>query len=554
MTNRSEPPPAINLRTFIDLDAHRFDEAFFDAREPLIREYYCRVKQEPDELEPVFRDRGISREVRDRRPYIRWTMDDIRPVQEAYRDLPGDQEFMSRVARKADGWVMNRHAALDGDPHVFAEIRPDNPVETKNPTWHWHGDDHSKRPLGLGYKRVPKPPSGEERPAPTDLSPRHIHTAEDMEEHINREKWKDDHFGQNTDEIHSHANLAKYIFPPSPKREIYRSHDHTEQYLRAAPPKTYKTAQAIERFRHRRLAKLDEHIKKQHFDGDASGPHEHFRRKVKDWENCLARRLDMHPMAREKFKGARRVFFVIEGCLKADAVLSQGEAVFSVPAVTHWAAPEVERFIHHYLRGKQVIIVPDADWYHNGKVFEQAMLCRTFLRRHGIDAHVAAPPLDQDGNPIEHNGQKLKGVDDFLGAGYGLGDLHVIDRQPPCGLAEWVAANVGGRRDRMKRDTEFLQALALFADTDGRIRSSLRKVAKLMGVPPKKVSRALEDLREYGAVTIKGDLSCRVRGWVSRHYYSKEVDWDTTSVIILKSELRAKFLPPVRLADLEVPK
>jgi hypothetical protein len=458
------------------------------------------------------------------------------------------------MAHKSDGWVINRHAALDGAPHVFAEIRPDKPVETENPTWHWHGDDPSKHPPGLGYKRVPKPPSGEEWAAPSDLPPRHIHTAEEMEGHINREKWEDDHYGQNTNEIHSHANKAKYIFPPSPKREVSWSHDHTEQYLRAAPPRTYKTAQAIERFRYRRLAKLDDHIMKQHFDGNASGPHEHFGRKVKDREQCLARRLDMHPMAREKFKDARRVFFAIEGCLKADAVLSKGAAVFSVPSVTLWDAPELERFIHHFLRGKQVIIVPDADWYHNGKVFEQAMLCRTFLRRHGIDAHVAAPPLDHGGNPIEHDGQKLKGVDDFLGAGYGLGDLHVIDRQPPCGLAEWVAANVGGRRDRVKRDTEFLQALALYADKDGRIRSSLRKVAKLMGVPAKKVSRALEDLRKCGAVTIKGDLSSRVRGWVSRRFYSKEVDWDKTCVIILKTELRAKFLPPVRLEDLEEPK
>jgi hypothetical protein len=49
-----------------------------------------------------------------------------------------------------------------------------------------------------------------------------------------------------------------------------------------------------------------------------------------------AARVDIHPYARSLFRGADRVFFVIEGCLKGDAVLSAGGPVLSVPSVTLW--------------------------------------------------------------------------------------------------------------------------------------------------------------------------------------------------------------------------
>jgi hypothetical protein len=47
-----------------------------------------------------------------------------------------------------------------------------------------------------------------------------------------------------------------------------------------------------------------------------------------------------------------------------------------------------------FFQGREVIIVPDADGINNWMVFRQAMQCRTFLRRLGVNAHVAAPPFD----------------------------------------------------------------------------------------------------------------------------------------------------------------
>jgi hypothetical protein len=87
-----------------------------------------------------------------------------------------------------------------------------------------------------------------------------------------------------------------------------------------------------------------------------------------------AKRLDVNPLAWPLFVGASRVFFCLEGCIKADAILSAWVAVFSVPSVTLWQARELTGFLT-YLRGKEVIIVCDADWYENPAVYYMAMRC-----------------------------------------------------------------------------------------------------------------------------------------------------------------------------------
>jgi hypothetical protein len=83
-------------------------------------------------------EHGISEEVREARPYVRWTRDDISPVQDAF---PGSSWIVGR-ARQSDGWVITRHVPPGLHlPPVLAEIRPDDPVKTGPPTVHWHGDD-----------------------------------------------------------------------------------------------------------------------------------------------------------------------------------------------------------------------------------------------------------------------------------------------------------------------------------------------------------------------------------------------------------------------------
>jgi hypothetical protein len=242
-----------------------------------------------------------------------------------------------------------------------------------------------------------------------------------------------------------------------------------------------------------------------------------------------AKRIDVHPQAWPRFVNASRVFFVIEGCIKADAVLSAGEAVFSVPSVTLWLAPELSAFTRN-LRGKVVYIVPDADWAKNGAVITQAMFCRSFLRRAGVDAHVAAPP--------EEHG--LKGVDDFLAhGGYSVNDLAVLERETPYGLAEWLAERGTWRKTKAVRGAEVLESLALHADMNGQIRASLRSVARIMGCHHSRVERAVKDLVECGVIEVEGSLDTHAR------HYDKEKgwvgwEWKERPAITIVPELRAK--------------
>jgi hypothetical protein len=242
-----------------------------------------------------------------------------------------------------------------------------------------------------------------------------------------------------------------------------------------------------------------------------------------------AKRLDLHPQAWARFVNASRVFFVIEGCIKADAVLSAGEAVFSVPSVTLWNAPELRGFTR-FLKGKAVYIVPDADWIKNGAVITQAMFCRTYLRRRSLEAHVAAPPIE--------TGQK--GIDDFLGSGGTMDDLTVLERETPFGLAEWLAERGRLRKDRVVRDAEMLQGLVTHAGPEGVYSGPLNSVARAIGTNRMRASRSIQSLQELGAVEIEGSLETRHRYYDRKDKTWKGLDWTDRPTIRVHADLRAK--------------
>lgn len=252
-----------------------------------------------------------------------------------------------------------------------------------------------------------------------------------------------------------------------------------------------------------------------------------------------AKRLDVHPQGWSRFVNASRVAFGIEGCIKADAMYSAGWAVCSVPSVTLWFAPEFPAFAKRYLAGKVVYIIPDADWYENDLVMTQAMFCRTYLRKLGVDAHVAAPPVKEN-DPRDKNGKLVRnGVDDFLSYGGTMDDLSVLERETPYGLAEWLAERRTWRKDKVVRGAEVLESLALHADPNGRIRAPLRSVARIMGVHHSRVEHGVRDLEECGVVEIEGSLATHARhydrekGWVGW-------DWKERPTITIVPALRAK--------------
>jgi hypothetical protein len=364
-------------------------------------------------------DRGIAPEVARERGYLRYEKHDISTVKGHFAGLsPGQKATVTRKAQAEHGLAIVRFPVLDDLEKPIPELRPDVAISTETPRSHWHGfgeppehgthyrklDPTSKAGLDHRWKWH-TPPEGQVIP----------------ENEVARERGEEP---GNTEVVHETRSSGKYHFAPTGYVKVEKTHDHDEQYK---PPKTphkpgkYSNYLSPEERRAR-------HVAKHHGGLDVAGEHKHVW-KIKNPDEDHARRLDIHPWASERLEAARLVYFGIEGCLKADAILSailkevRPESVFSVPSVSLWEAPELPQFIERRLVGKVVIIVLDSDWIKKHQVMEQARMCRTYLRRHGLEAHVAAPPTDR-------LAEGIKGVDDYLGQGGGtLDGLMVQDRE-----------------------------------------------------------------------------------------------------------------------------
>jgi AraC-like DNA-binding protein len=467
----------------------------------------------PFDQESFFAERGISLEVAAARPYVRYSTEDRDPVREAYQGLSvGQRACMTRWAGLADGFLIYRHAPPELDlPHVYPEMRPDVKVATRPPTWHVHS---SLAPM--------EPP---ENPYTSRLLPsRHVHSAANMRRHIQSK-----HGGVNVEYVHSHPNEAKYTFCPNGTVERSWADDHDERF----------TGRPEARARH---------VAVRHGGVDVAGQHVHVWRR-KDREHGIARRLDMHPLAYPLFACAERAFFVIEGCIKADAILSQGEAVFSVPSITLWEAPELGEFADWYLPNTTVFIVADADAFLKQEVMTQAKLCLSFLRRRGVWAYIALPPADRLENGI-------KGVDDYLGRGGGrLDDLVLLDWQIDEELV-WnvvdAAEATSWREDGVRRALSALEGLALHAGEAGELRTSVGSLARVMGVEPKQVQRGIHDLTTIGVVTTDRSLEVADRVWHGNRYVPGP-EWAERPTLTLRSDCRATSLPHRRVGDVAGP-
>jgi hypothetical protein len=461
------------------------------------------VNGDPD----FFHSRGILDEIWQARPYVWWTTEDPEPATSLFLGLPPPQRaFVSSLVRQSPGYAIVRYEPPMWPelPKIYPELRPMDKVKTQGPQKHWHGDG----------------------PEPEGLLPwERLRGTKAKQEHIERDKEEDDHHGINVETLHWHQPRAKYVFVTSPKIDRPYDHDHET---------SWKTKAASDRPAYRQA-----HIAKRHKGLEVKGSHTHVLRRKDQREPEIARRIDVHPLAIRQILEDPVAFFGLEGCLKADSILSAGGAVFSVPSVTLWDADELERFVIDYLPDKIVVIVCDADWSENWRVINQARMCQTTLSRLGVpETHVAAPPPRYGRKPT-------KGVDDYLGAGGRLEDLVVLDYELPPGLHRYVVKHCS-RIDQVWRNEDVIQALSVYAGPAGVFSPSLQALARVMGVPKMRVHRAITDLIEFGAVTVDGDLSTRVEWWFGRH----EPDWRNQPSIILAPELRSAHKPEQRLGDL----
>ena len=290
-------------------------------------------------MSDIFKERGITPEIRDARPYTPWETDNLDPVREAYGGLGrAGLNFALRIARQSPGYLIRRYPPDGlGLDDIYPEFRPDNAVKTDpRRKWHqhfWNGRMSAEMPPG---EPSPGTLAGK---APAGMSSRMALSGKALRDHVNRgsiryllyevggfagyersgiktppDHLPTEHCGVNRRDFHYHESWAKYVFPTAGLIPQERWHDHqveviehdhellTDKWVARHVGAEHDGIDEPGEHPHTRGAqewpadKLAAHLAKQHDGIDVLGEHPHTW-SVKDKSLNLARRLDVHPLA-----------------------------------------------------------------------------------------------------------------------------------------------------------------------------------------------------------------------------------------------------------------
>lgn len=217
-------------------------------------------------------------------------------------------------------------------------------------------------------------------------------------------------------------------------------------------------------------------------------------------------------------QGNGKVYFIMEGNIKADAALTQIKkedpkaAVVSVPSVTAWPDKETNWVAKTYLQGRDVILVPDSDGVNNPAVTMQAVKLAGKLRSNGVDnVLVAAPPLVKIRGKLSVETlhyptgaeDHRKGLDDHLGLGKGtLGDLTFSDTPlPKFNLTELSKANKI-RRQSVPNSNKSLEAISALAGERGAGKISHKSIEQYSGLASSSVNDSVKQLEKMGLIKV----------------------------------------------------
>ena len=396
------------------------------------------------------------------------------------------------------GWLLVKHSP-PGYPPVPPQLRPDEPISANERVqWHKHDGIWSPWPdftAEAGEKRAGKP------------LPRRVQVKKGPD----KGEWV-------------RAEMRSVLYGPPAEAHIHRGLDSEGKPKEGAKPYDPETGEGY------------------HMGVNVKGVHRHAPDKGKYQLLGKAARIDLHPLALGLLAEAETVFFVLEGTLKNDSVLSgirrerRRCSVFSVPSVSMWEPGELERFANEHLQGKVVLVVPDADWHQNHLVEWQALKIRTLLRRWGVDSYIAAPPVEEDCEPDDY----WKGIDDFRGSGHKLGELMLDGREPPpedrLDRAVW---NLPHQYRRPARDA--LLWLSLCENKRGVIRLGFQTLKKRLGYDghADRLVPVLQALERVGAITIKrGSLHTMQKPIPGRKGWTQTM-WEQKPTITLDGAYRA---------------
>lgn len=173
-------------------------------------------------------------------------------------------------------------------------------------------------------------------------------------------------------------------------------------------------------------------------------------------------------------QGKGRIYLAMEGSIKNDAILTSirkedpTAAVVNVPSVTLWQQKEpaegipseIGWFTKKYAKGRDVILIPDADGVKNHAVMSQAKALKSHLLQNGAgQVYLATPPLKAGTTQIVDSfelpsgkREERKGIDDHLGAGRGtLGQLRykTFTEYPDYDLTRYTKAGGATGQEKM---------------------------------------------------------------------------------------------------------
>jgi hypothetical protein len=495
------------------------------------------------QLDKFRNEHAISKEVWDTRPYSPYTAADPETVREAFAAFTTNQQtWAANKANASDGLLMMQHEVpnLELLP-IPPQLRPDRPIPNRESFyWDYHpwklppDDEVVIRPDGKPFKGQ-------------------SFTTLQQRRHILRDRDATDHHG---------AGVAAQLgyHTPDELRRLLRDKTCEADLLNVL-----RQANREDVHFHVRLAKYLLCCLPRYADGKVN----------RDPRLNPGKRIDVHPLAWELLAAAEVVFFVIEGKIKADAVLTAilarglPASVCSVPSVGMWDALELEEFARRDLAGKLVVVVPDSDFVDNPQVMTHALLLRGRLRDLGLKASVAAPPLDF----VDHEGKPAKGVDDYLAARWAkrtaiavgvpraLGGLAVFDFEVPedarvrfeTEFTERMLAADGKRprRDRIERAWRTMVGLSELAGESGEVKASVKKIARFIRASDDSVERALNrDLLRFCFVDADIPLKTAKGIWRTNHYRDPGRDWVyPTTLTILDSAYWSRAVGPKTLIE-----
>lgn len=488
---------------------------------------------------------GISKDVYDSRPMKRYEGKNDPTIEEFYDDPKQLKFAKGKVASQSDGMIMKRTPVPGAEEEfgpIVAQIRPDNKIILDNrdivrkQIQLQNAKDRSEKVNNWTPEDVIKERALKVSDAKANLKDLQTSTPDEIRGRANEEKSLAD------------AKLKKAMKTGDEKKIAAAELEvNTVKYKHRAE---MRKAADLEKDQTRAIGIAEQELvhRQKNLDRAKADPEkalksvqEYSATQVVKKENQLdkvkvkyifppgtntAARIEANPdpqNIKNLTQGKGRVYFTMEGNIKADAVLTQIKkedptaAVISVPSVTLWPKNgETDWVAQKYLKGREVILIPDADGVNNKAVMNQSIRLKGRLTSNGVDnVLVASPPLvpgkkgDAAIQVLRHpTGVKdaRKGIDDHLGLGKGtLGDLTFDDSPKPNFDLSKVAKDNKIRSSAVPNMNRTMEAISDMAGTGGVGRISHKSLAQYTNIPESSIKGGkgtVRKLEEAGVIKI----------------------------------------------------